>query len=424
MTAGSKPFRDRRSVSALLETMRPDEHYPWSAMIEVADRCNEACIHCYQVQGQKGELTTEEWKRVIDELAEMGVLLLTISGGEATLRHDLLEIVEHARARSFAVKLFTNGLRVTPEMATRLGELGLMEAQLSLYSPRAEEHDRITRVPGSFEKTLAAARLLRDVGVAVVLKAPLMASTAHEIDAYVELVRGVGVDYQLDPTLDPREDGDANPERLRVSDAQYLEALRHPELARPRPPRVARDPTASVCGACSGNVHIEPNGEMRPCTQLQVPVGHALREGVRAAWRADPTARQIRETSWQDLPGCRECALQASCGRCFAVARVEVGDALAPYPSACRRARSNYQLTTGVVPTVRAGERDDVELGPYREVGSHTFETIRVRLDAADHARRAEQAWIRPPASLVQIRRRTELRADLRDLKSETGSLE
>lgn len=424
MSVPPKSFRQKKSVASILEAMRPDSHFPWSAMIEIADRCNEACVHCYQVQGQKGELSTEAWKQVIDELAEMGVLLLTISGGEATLRHDFLELVEHARARSFAVKLFTNGLRVTRELASRLGELGVMEAQISLYSARAEEHDRVTRVPGSFQKSLDAARHLREAGVAVVLKTPLMVSNADEIDEFVELVTSVGADYQLDPTLDPREDGDAAPERLRMSDAQYLVARSHPKLVA-RPPDVPeRDPQASVCGACSGNVHIEANGEMRPCTQLQVPVGHAVRDGVRAAWEGDASARQIRETSWADLPGCRECALRNVCARCFAVARVEAGDALAPYATACHRARLNYEVAMGVAPTIRGGERGDCELGPYREVGEHCFETMTVRVEPADRARWRDQPWIRPPEALVKIRRRTEKHADPPVLRSESGPLE
>ena len=56
------------------------------AMVEMSDRCNEVCVHCYQLQGQKGEMDTAQLKSVIDELAEMGVLVLTLSGGEATLR--------------------------------------------------------------------------------------------------------------------------------------------------------------------------------------------------------------------------------------------------------------------------------------------------------------------------------------------------
>ena len=132
----------RISAASVLHRIHGETGTPLGAMIEIADRCNEKCAHCYQIQGQKGELTTEQWKKILDELAEMGVLLLTISGGEATLRRDFLDLVAHARARRFAVKLFTNGLTMTREMAEQLAELADQEVQISVYSVRAEVHDR------------------------------------------------------------------------------------------------------------------------------------------------------------------------------------------------------------------------------------------------------------------------------------------
>lgn len=401
-------FHRKKSVMEVLHALRPDEHYPLTAMVEIADRCNEACVHCYQVQGQKGELTTDEWKRILDELAELGVLLLTISGGEATLRKDFLELVEHARAKRFGVKIYTNGLRVDRAMAQRLGELAVQEVQISLYSPRAEIHDEITRVPGSFDKTVAAVRHLREAGVAVMVKTPLMQSNAGDMDAYIELAQSIGADFGFDPTLDPREDGDAAPEALAPDDEALLRARRHRVLAPfVGPEGLERSLDSSVCGACSGSVHVEANGEMRPCTQLQVPVGHALEDGVQAAWERNETGRAIREVTWKDLHGCRDCDLRHFCGRCFARARVEVEDALAPYPSACHRAKMTYELTHGVAPAIEAGVREDTSVGPYRRVDGHAFTTIEdVRTDE-DRARATSEEWIRPPRELVQIRRRT-----------------
>lgn len=405
MTAPPPSFRRRKSVMALLETLRPDPHFPLSAMVEIADRCNEACVHCYQVHGQKGELSTEEWKGVFDDLADMGVFLLTISGGEATLRKDLLELIAHARSRSFAVKLYTNGLTMTAAVASQLGALGVMEVQISLYSHDATTHDEVTRVPGSFERTVEAARHLRAAGIAVVLKTPLMTMNASGIDDYVRLCVGIDVDYQFDPALDPREDGDAGPEQYRLDDAAYVRVRRHPTLApRGAPPR--RSPEDSICGACSSAVHVEANGELRPCTQLQVPVGH-VQDGIQTAWRDDPTGRQIQSVTWADLPGCRACDLRHFCSRCFAVARVEGIDALSAYPSACRTARLNYEVFAGEAPDIRAGDRSDVELGPYREVSTGHFVTRAVELSQDDLARRETYEWLRAPAPLVQLRRRT-----------------
>lgn len=401
-------FQRKKSVMELLHALRPDEHYPLTAMVEIADRCNEACVHCYQVQGQKGELSTDEWKRILDDLAELGVLLLTISGGEATLRKDFLELVAHARARGFAVKIYTNGLRVDRPMAQRLGELAVQEVQISLYSPRAEVHDEVTRVPGSFDKTVAAVRHLREAGIAVMVKTPLMKDNAGDMDAYIDLARSLDADFGFDPTIDPRENGDATPEALAPDDDALLRARRHRVLAPfAGTSDFERSLDGSVCGACSGSVHVEANGEMRPCTQLQVPVGHALEDGVRPAWERNETGLAIRNIRWRDLHGCRDCDLRHVCGRCFARARVEANDALAPYRSACRRAKMSYELAHGVAPEIAPGEREDTDVGPFRRVGEHAFEAVEDVVTEADRARARSQGWVRPDASLVQIRRRT-----------------
>src|ERR1700742_4611140 len=147
---------DGGTISALdvLARLEAETGRPLAAMLELSDRCNEVCVHSYQVQGQKGELSTGEWRRVLDDLAEAGVLMLTLSGGEVTLRKDFLEILAYARARAFAVRLFTNGMTMTRELAAKIAAQHVVDVEISLYSPRAEGHDFVTGVPGSFDKTV------------------------------------------------------------------------------------------------------------------------------------------------------------------------------------------------------------------------------------------------------------------------------
>lgn len=411
------PFGRKASAAALVAALRSDPDAPISAMIEIADRCNEVCVHCYQVQGQKGEIDTADWKKILDELADMGVLFLTISGGEATLRKDFLEIVEHARARRFAVKLFTNGLTMNEELARRIAELAVQEVQISLYSHRPELHDWVTRVPGSWQRTVDGAKALIAAGVAVVLKSPLMSFNAPEYREFIELVTSIGADYSLDPQVDAREDGDRSTERLRMDASTYLRVMRDPLLARgERRAPAEKRLDKSVCGACSGNVHVEANGEIRPCTLLSVPVGNALKEGVRRAWDENQEASAIRALTWADLHGCRDCDLQPYCGRCFANAQREAGDALAPYASACGRALLGWELAHGRVPTLAPGAREG-SVGPYREIEPGIFEPVEDVRSDADEERARRHGWLRPgPSSaphggpvhaggLVQIRR-------------------
>jgi radical SAM protein with 4Fe4S-binding SPASM domain len=403
-------------------------------MVEIADRCNEACVHCYQIQGEKGELETEHWERIFRELAELGVLFLTISGGEATLRKDFLHLVEYARSLRFAVKIFSNGLKITDEMAARLGELSVQEVQISLYSHRADVHDSITRVPGSFDQVLAAARALRAARVKVVLKSPLMVQNAADFGAYVDLVTSLGADYSLDPKLNPRENGDNSPTALAIDKRAYLALRNDARFAGVRRARPARALDSAPCAACASNVHVEPNGELRPCTQWSIATGDALATSLRDAWYGDPVASAIRRLSWNDLPGCKVCDLRGYCQRCFADAERSTGDALAPYPRACMTARWKYEVDVGVEPEIDSelGWCSSSPLGPFRHAGEHRFLVEHPLLEAPElegsSARQAlagvgrpahglapdgtpARPWLpasaqRPSPGLIQLRRR------------------
>ncbi|HET9955197.1 MAG TPA: radical SAM protein [Polyangiaceae bacterium] len=373
----NKPYQKKNSAAKTVSQLAALSGTPYSAMVEIADRCNEACVHCYQVQGQKGELDTEQWKRIFRELAEMGVLFLTISGGEPTLRKDFIELVAFARQLRFAVKIYSNALNITPALAAELGRLAVHEVQISLYSHLARVHDSVTRVPGSFDRVVAATTHLRRVGVKVLLKTPLLSFNSSDFREYVDFVQSLDAEYALDPTLNPREDGSLEPTKFGIRKRDYFAVRRDGRMARlagtaPKP--IRSDAERMPCGACRGSVHVEPNGELRPCTLWNVPTGSAL-NGVKEAWHNDATATAIRSLTWKDLPDCSVCDLKRYCQRCFADAEQYAGNALAPYAQACRVARWQYELVHGVEPEI---DRDAdscavMPVGPFRATGSHRF---------------------------------------------------
>jgi radical SAM protein with 4Fe4S-binding SPASM domain len=407
---------DGSSATAMLDRLEAELGRPLRAMLEISDRCNEVCAHCYQVQGQKGELSSGQWKEVLDRLAEQGVLLLTISGGEATLRHDFLELLAHARERGFIVRLFTNGLTMTAELAAELKRLSLLDVEISLYSTRAEVHDFVTGVPGSFERSVAAVRHLRSAGVVVTIKTVIMSVNQDEIDAYTAFAAELGAQFRLDPTgLMPREGGDRSPEAFGASDGALIDVQRrHGAFAEPPEARAADD---IICGA-GHSLHVEPNGELRPCTMLDVRLGNALEEGALASFQSQ-RAQHMRALRWGDLHGCRECDLARYCTRCFAAARTEAGDALGPYPSACAGARRGFRASHPDADLkIIAGLGREPGLGPYRTVGEGVFETNDDNVTPRDRELVEQLGWTRAeaatntalelavrPGELIQIRR-------------------
>ncbi len=139
---------------------------PLGVQLDLTYRCNERCIHCYLDHDDHGEMSTAEIKDVLDQMAGAGVFFLTLSGGEILMRRDFFEILEHARARTFCIKLKTNGVLIRRKEAERIRALGVESVQISVYSHRPEVHDAITKMPGSFRQSIEAARLLRSRGPA------------------------------------------------------------------------------------------------------------------------------------------------------------------------------------------------------------------------------------------------------------------
>src|SRR6202453_3882224 len=131
---------------------------PLSVQLDLTYRCNERCIHCYLDHDDHGEMTTGEIKDLLDQMAEAGVFYLTISGGEILMRRDFFGILEHARLRTFCIKLKTNGVLIREQEADRIKALGVESVQISIYSHRHEIHDAITKRPGSLRRSIAALR--------------------------------------------------------------------------------------------------------------------------------------------------------------------------------------------------------------------------------------------------------------------------
>ena len=401
----------------MLARLSEEWRVPLTAGIEISDRCNEVCVHCYQVQGLRGEMSTEQLCGVIDQLAELGVLLLTLSGGEATLRSDFLQIVGYARSKGFALRLFTNGLTMTRELAQALGRHAMQNVEISLYSTRADVHDFVTGVRGSFDRTLAGVRNLVDAKVPVTIKTPVMSVNEGEYAAYAQLAQELGVEYSLSAAeLMPRMGGDRSPETFEPSDRGRVELLRELRPAPECGTKPARPLSAAPCGAGT-SIHIESDGELRPCTMLEFDLGHALREGVGAARAGNERMLALRELTWSHLHGCRECDLRPFCQRCYAAALVQAGDALGPYPGACHAAALNYEVSTGHAARVQPQPGAAAASGPYRALGDHTFQQLQDQVNVEDHALAARLGWTRSntsspapdmaarPGQLIQIRR-------------------
>ncbi len=157
----------------------------------VTRRCNLSCVHCYAQAGRtqsRGELSTEEGKRLLDDLSDYGVPVVLFSGGEPLLRPDLPDLARYAVRRGMRAVLSTNGTLITPETARLLQEIGLSYVGISLDGME-EIHDRFRGRPGAFAQALAGIRNCRQAGLKVGLRFTINRLNYREIPAIFELLR-------------------------------------------------------------------------------------------------------------------------------------------------------------------------------------------------------------------------------------------
>lgn len=156
--------------------------------------CNLRCVHCYAGSDAQryDELSTDEAKAMIDDLAAFGAPVLLFSGGEPCVRPDLVELIAYAKAQGMRVVISTNGTLITPELAQKFAEVGLSYVGVSLDGCR-ETHDRFRGVPGAFDAALRGIRNARAAGIKVGLRMTINKHNWQEIDDIFDLMKEEGI---------------------------------------------------------------------------------------------------------------------------------------------------------------------------------------------------------------------------------------
>jgi len=153
-------------------------------------RCNLTCRHCYATSADidfKGELTTQEVRRVMADLRRFGVPVLILSGGEPLMRPDIFDLAQHAKALGFYVALSTNGTLIDESNLPRIRDAGFDYLGISIDGLE-ESHDRFRRRPGAFRESLRGIRLCRDAGIRVGLRFTLTRDNALDLPGLLQLM--------------------------------------------------------------------------------------------------------------------------------------------------------------------------------------------------------------------------------------------
>jgi len=372
-------------------------HAPFLVVWDFTHMCNLQCKHCYQ-DAQKAlpdELTTEEAKRLIDQLSDAGVVVVAFSGGEPLMRTDFFEIAAYAHQQDLYVALASNGTMITPAVAKKIRTAGIDYVEISIDGRDAASHDAMRGIDGAFDRSVAGIKNCVTEGIYSCIATTVTQDNYDQVDDIHMLAKNLGVKRMMCFNFIPTGRG-LDMAAHDISPCQREDLLRSilakdregsgPEVLSTAPQfaRVALECDGNTgvpvghfhagsgldgktraladfiggCGAGRLYCSIEPDGDVQPCVFLPVTVGNVREKPFLDIWHGAQVLEGLRDRS--SLSGhCAVCENKLVCGGCRARAWAYFGDVNAPDPgcinnlaywnSVCMtgRARSPHTVTGG-----------------------------------------------------------------------------
>lgn len=289
------------------------ENRPVSVMIELLTKCNLRCEHCYLPSHTNPGLSFDKIKDLLFELRELGVVNVSLTGGEIFLRDDLFEIIKIARSLYMRVFLLSNGTLLNSEIIEKLKKLHISEFSTTIFSMNPEIHDSITSKNGSLSLLLDNLKELKKTGITIRIKTPLMQKNLEnfvDIQSYCE---ENGFEYLVSPLIFSKNDGDSYPKELRISDSKLYTAMRTIDAITRNDHLHGND---VPCAALFYSFAIDCQGDVYPCNSFFYKVGNIFQKSLKEIWYSSKELKLIKSIKNSDLKCCNNCEYKSQCDRC------------------------------------------------------------------------------------------------------------
>ncbi|MES2222601.1 MAG: TIGR04053 family radical SAM/SPASM domain-containing protein [Acidobacteriota bacterium] len=341
---------------------------PFIAIWEVTQACDLACVHCRasaQPNRHPMELSTDEGKHLIDQIAALKVPVFVLTGGDPIKRPDLFELISHARSVGVRVSLTPSATPLlTRDIVVRLKEAGLARLAVSMDGSSAETHDAFRGMSGSFARTLDAVRWANEVGLPVQINTTFSRRNITEIDSIVALMESLKITlwsvFFLVPTGRGKLNDLLSAEEfesifakiyalsktasfdIKTTEAQhYRRYLLQQRVAERKSGLVsssAQERSDDTIGRAprglndgKGFVFISHKGEVFPSGFLPVAAGNVREQDLATIYRDSPLFRELRDTA--KLGGkCGACEFKEICGGSRSRAYALTGNPFAEEP--------------------------------------------------------------------------------------------
>ncbi len=338
---------------------------PVNVTWEITSRCNLSCCHCLSDAGvaSPGELSREECRQIVDQLAAIKVFQINIGGGEPFLREDFFDLLTYVQGKGLVACVSTNGTLIDNGLARWLSSLEMLYLQVSLDGATAEVNDRI-RGEGTYAIILEALTCLIRHGVPFSINTVLTRLNFPQLDTLREMATEYGAELRVS-RFRPSGRGKTSKEFL-APEKDQLEAfadwLAAHDLVRTGDSffcltsEARRRKGLEMCGAAKMTCCLSPTGEVYPCAFLQEGpflVGRIRENTLKNLWDHSPILNQLRRLQ---VKSCETCSRFENCrGGCPAVAYHSYHDILAPDPECLMNLRNKEGWKNSFVEGLKNG---------------------------------------------------------------------
>lgn len=331
---------------------------------EVTRRCNLACVHCRASAlfgPYAGELTTDEGKRLLDDIAAFSSPVIILTGGEPLLRPDIYELATYGDFKGMRMVLATNATLVTETIARRMLDSGIRRVSVSIDGLDAASHDGFRGVPGAFGGAMAGIEALKHAGMEFQINTTITQANLAQIEGIFGLALKLGAVahhiFLLVPTGRGRDlaDQEISPQDYEKTLQWFHEKsltcpIQLKATCAPHYHRIARRRRKGASSASTARGHGHPfqamtrgcmggssfcfvshTGQVQPCGYLELDCGRLREKSFADIWNNSDTFRNLRDLRL--LKGkCGRCEFIRVCGGCRARAYEITGDYLAEEP--------------------------------------------------------------------------------------------
>ena len=332
-----------------------------SVMFELTYRCSEKCIHCYNIgatrndneistRGDREELSLDDYKRLIDELYDQGLMKVCLTGGDPFSKSFAWELIDYLYNKGIAFDVFTNGQCIVDKVEC-LANYYPRLVGVSIYSGIAEVHDYITRIKGSWEKSMSVVKQLSALGIPMNLKCCVMQPNVKSYYFVADIAKLYGAVPQFEISLTDSIEGDRCVSKyLRMTKEQLEIVLRDDSISlyvgkeAPNYGGQPKEMNQSPCGAGINSLCITPEGNIISCCSFHNIFGNIKSQNINDILKQSEELSYWRKLTLNDYEECGRHDYCAYCNLCPGNNFIEHGTPLKAAEVNCFMAKARYDL--------------------------------------------------------------------------------